>query len=104
MKSEGYAQGKVSGINLVQSNPSDYDLVTKADYEKAIEPSSSVDSNSTPYTFDWFYQPNRGWMFTNDQTFPYFYDNNTTDWLYFENGTEKPRYYEYKSKAWIIFE
>ena len=101
---QGYAQGKVSGINLVQSNPIDYDLVTKADYENAIEPSSSVDSNSTPYTIDWFYQPNRGWMFTNDQTFPYFYDNNTTDWLYFENGTEKPRYYEYKSKAWIIFE
>ena len=59
------------------------------------------ETNSKPYTNDWFY---RGWMWTSDSTFPYFYDQNTTDWLHFENGNSKPTFYEYKTKKWIRIE
>ena len=62
------------------------------------------DTKSTLYKSERFYLPNRGWMWTNNSTFPYFFDQNTSDWLHFENGNTKPTFYEYKTKQWIQIE
>lgn len=62
------------------------------------------DSNSTPYTPDWFFLPERGWMWTQPSAYPYFYDGSTNSWLYFKSGHEKPRFYDYGKKEWISIE
>ena len=91
-------------VNYISENPTKFSLVEKAKYDQAMNSYPAQETNSTPYTNDWFYLPKRGWMWTSDSTFPYFYDQNTTDWLHFENGNSKPTFYEYKTKKWIRIE
>ena len=61
-------------------------------------------ATETPYTDGWFYLPDRGWLFTNIGSYPYFYDSNASNWLYFQSGGEKPRFYNYGSQSWITIE
>ncbi len=91
-------------VNYISENPTKFSLVEKAKYDQAMNAYPAQDTNSTPYTNDWFYLPNRGWMWTNSDTYPYFFDQNTSDWLHFENGNSKPTFYEYKTKKWIRIE
>ena len=56
---------------------------------------------STPYSNGWFYLENYGWLFTNYSVYPYFYDQSTTSWLYFQSGNNIPRFYHYNTKTWI---
>jgi hypothetical protein len=89
-------------LNYVSENPSKFSLVKKSTHDDAMAVYPNKDSNSSPYTNDWFYVPERGWMWTNTSSYPYIFDSNTSDWLYFESGNEKPTFYEYKSKSWIL--
>ena len=91
-------------VNYISENPTKFSLVEKTKYDEAMNSYPAQDTNSTPYTSEWFYLPNRGWMWTNNSTFPYFFDQNTSDWLHFENGNTKPTFYEYKTKQWIQIE
>jgi hypothetical protein len=89
----------------VTSNPSAYNLVTKSSYDQMMsELMSASDSNATHYTEGWFYLPSRGWMWTDRSVYPYFYDSEDNDWMYFQSGNEKPRFYRYKTKAWLTIE
>ena len=45
-----------------------------------------------------------GWLYTNQSTYPYFYDALTKHWIYFDATSEKPRYYNYQSKEWMLVE
>ena len=49
--------------------------------------------NSLPHTFEWFYQPGMGWLWTNSNVFPYFYQNSLGDegggWLYFSQLSDQ---------------
>jgi hypothetical protein len=91
-------------VDYISKNPTEFSLVEKTKYDQAMNAYPAQDTNSTPYTSEWFYLPNRGWMWTNNSTFPYFFDQNTSDWLHFENGNTKPTFYEYKTKKWIRIE
>lgn len=91
-------------VNFISENPTKFSLVEKTKYDQAMNAYPAQDTNSTPYTNDWFYLPNRGWMWTSSDTYPYFYDQNTSNWLHFENGNSKPTFYEYKTKKWIRIE
>ena len=62
------------------------------------------DSNASAYTPDWFYIPERGWMWTEKKIFPWFYDQNSSNWMYFQSGRESPTFYHYGSKEWITVE
>ena len=79
-------------------------FVTKAKYDEAMASYPAQESNATPYTNDWFYVPERGWLWTNKSTFPYLFDSNSSDWLHFESGNDIPTFYEYKTKSWVRFE
>lgn len=59
------------------------------------------DTNTTPYTDGWFFIPDHGWLWTIKQAYPWFYDANSSDWLYFKQGGSQPRFYEYASKKWV---
>jgi hypothetical protein len=89
---------------LVTTNPSAYELVTKAEHEQAIESAKNEDSNASPYTPDWFFIPERGWMWTDKKVFPWFYDADSSNWLYFKTGEEKPTFYHDGKKQWIVIE
>ena len=96
---------KAEGENFVTSNPSAYDLVTKSAYDQMVDDMIKAQSaNATHYTEGWFYLPNRGWMWTNHSSYPYFYDAEDKDWMYFQSGEEKPRFYRYKTKTWLTIE
>lgn len=90
------------GKNSVTSNPSVYNLVTKSSYDQMVqEMIESQNANSTHYTEGWFYNPSRGWMWTNLSAYPYFYDATDKDWMYFQPGNDKPKFYRYKTKTWL---
>ena len=116
-KAEGVEEGKLIGLNegnvigrsegeqSVTSNPSAYNLVTKSAYDQMVDDMIKAQSaNATHYTEGWFYLPNRGWMWTNFSAYPYFYDAEDKDWMYFQSGEEKPRFYRYKTKSWLTIE
>jgi hypothetical protein len=112
-KVEGFTEGKT----LVTNDPASYSLVTQSAYDQGIEAAKKAareestndfkdmltdqDSNSTPYTPDWFYIPERGWMWTNNNVYPNIYDKNTSSWMYFKPGKDKPTYYHHKDRRWI---
>ena len=97
--------GKSEGELSVISNPSAYDLVTKSAYNQMVDDMIKAQStNATHYTEGWFYLPNRGWIWTNHSSYPYFYDAEDKDWMYFQSGEEKPRFYRYKTKTWVKIE
>ena len=90
--------------SLVTTNPSAYELVTRAEHELAIESAKNEGSNASPYTPDWFFIPERGWMWTDKKIFPWFYDADSSNWLYFKTGEEKPTFYHEGKKQWIDIE
>ena len=115
-KSEGVLEGKA----LVTSNPASYSLVTQSVYNQAIESAKKTareeaskgfqdifqnqDSNASPYARDWFYMPERGWMWTKPKVFPWLYDKKSSNWMYFQSGHENPRFYHYGTKEWMTLD
>ena len=72
--------------------------------EDSAEYIGSKNTPATHYTEGWFYNPSRGWMWTNRDAYPYFYDATDKDWMYFQSGNEKPKFYRYKTKTWLTVE
>jgi hypothetical protein len=95
------ATSRTEGEQSVLDNPSAYNLFTSEQYEEALQ---SQDTNATPYTPNWFYIPDQGWMWTQKSTYPYFYDANSSNWMYFQSGHENPRFYHYGTKEWMTLE
>ena len=90
---------------LILSNPSAYNLVTQSAYdEKMNELMSASDIKVTPYTTDWFYLPNRGWLWTTGAEYPFFFDNTSEAWMYFQSGYDSPRFYHYGTKEWMTLD
>jgi uncharacterized repeat protein (TIGR02543 family) len=101
------------------SNDSDGDgLTDKEETERGLNPNSSdkaiIDAvmelkgmkadNVTPIVNDWYYVPNRGWFWTSKDVYPYTYSVEDNDWMYFQSGNERPKFYRYKTKDWVTFE
>jgi alpha-tubulin suppressor-like RCC1 family protein len=76
---------------------SDKNVIDDVMQMKGVSP-----EDMTPFVHGWFYSPSMGWLWTNRETFPYIYDSNSKSWMYFQTGNEKPRFYHYGSKSWIV--
>ena len=132
-KTAGITEGNASGIVYVQANTSAYNLYTEADKNASVESAKTTaraEATATlqadlaskglslisyveqiefskPYTQNWFYQPGMGWMWTDEDTFPYIYlvkaANETGSWLYFGqlSGQDSASFYDYVSESWI---
>ncbi|OUU12291.1 MAG: hypothetical protein CBC00_02430 [Verrucomicrobia bacterium TMED40] len=65
-------------------------------------------SSATPYTPSWLYLEQLGWIWTNNSTFPYFYkapsSSQAGSWLFFEEGSAPPRFYDFQAQLWMIIE
>jgi uncharacterized repeat protein (TIGR02543 family) len=102
-RTNALAEGRTAGIAAVKADPTAHNLVTKGAYDHMVEQliNSSDSGSTTPYTDGWFYYPNRGWMWTNRTSYPYFYDSSTKAWMYFKSGEDKPKFYHYGTKTWV---
>jgi hypothetical protein len=84
-----------NGMNPISSD--------KAMIDKISQILNSVSYGTTPYTNGWFFDEERGWLYTHKSIYPYFYDHSTKGWMYFQAGGDSPRYYHYNTKKWITF-
>ena len=101
----GTNSGIKQGENRVIGNPQEYSLVSKSEYDSKVEELiESISNDNTPYTSGWFYVSSRGWIFSNQEVFPYFFDSLTSSWMYFQSGQEKPTFYHYDDKIWIVID
>ena len=89
-------------------NSSDKQVVD-AVYNYFFEKDGSVGRNlvpATPHTYNWYYQPQWGWLWTNEKAFPYVYRSSAggqaSGWLYFSEKSANPiRFYYYSAKKWV---
>ena len=44
-----------------------------------------------------------GWLYTDKNVFPYFYDATTKNWLFFDDSTGTPKFYDFQKNAWLGF-
>ena len=44
------------------------------------------------------------WRWSSPEVYPYFFDNKTSSWMYFESDSDESRFYHYGTKQWIIAE
>jgi hypothetical protein len=88
-------------LNLVRDNPSVISTNPASGYQDLL---LGRNSNATPYTPSWFYMPNQGWMWSQKGVYPYFFDANSSNWMYFQSGHENPRFYHYGTKEWMTLE
>ena len=59
-----------------------------------------------PYTHNWYYQPDMGWMWTSASSFPYIFksskDGSSGSWMYFSEQTSSPiRMYDFERSRWV---
>ena len=97
----GEMVGKAEGEQSVINNPSAYQLVSLSAYEDLMQ---SFYNDPTPYTPGWFYMPDQGWVWSNKDVYPWFYDRASSNWMYFQSGHENPRFYHYGTKEWMNLE
>ena len=102
-KTNAVSQATTNGIQSVLSNPSAFNLFTQTDFEDELQTiQSSADANMTPYTHGWFYTPEPVGYGLKNAVFPWIYDANTTDWLYFKNGSELPGFMSISARNGLI--
>ena len=122
------AEGNATGVAYVQANPSSYNLYSEADRnaskaqgvvegkatlraEMAAQGLSSIaflnNISAKPYTHDWYYQPEWGWLWTNEANFPFVYRAGIGEtpgtWLYFSHNPEQSgvSFYDYSQAKWV---
>ena len=100
-RNEGISEGEMR----VLSNPDEFSLVSRDEYDEMIKSLIDLsDNDSTPYTSGWFFIAERDWIYTNVDIFPYFFDSHTEGWMYFKSGFESPTFYLYAEQEWITFQ
>lgn len=84
-------------IQAIEKNPLAFNI-------SPINIVASQDANATPYTNNWFFLPSLGWIWNDKNTFPYFYNASDENWMFFEAGSDIPRFYSYKAKEWFYLD
>ena len=101
-----FADSDQDGISDFDEINNDMNPVSsdKVMIDKISQILNSVSYGTTPYTNEWFFDEERGWIYTHKSIYPYFFDNSTKGWMYFQAGGDSPRYYHYDTKKWITFD
>ena len=127
------SEGNTSGIAYVQANLSSYNLYTEVEKNASVNTATTAGkaeglatvqadmaskglsvltyidqmNTSKPYTYEWFYQPGMGWMWTSENVFPFVYQvkvgAEVGAWLYFGQLSEQASasFYDYGTETWI---
>jgi hypothetical protein len=96
---KGYAQGLTEGALSAK---------LKVREELSTDGFSSVKAftqQARPHTRNWYYQPQWGWLFTNEQAFPYVLRvrDGKSEWLFFGDYADLPEasFYDEATKSWV---
>ena len=131
-RNDAFKDGNDSGIAYVQANPGTYNLFTsteKAAAETAAKATGVTEGLATvqadmatqglslvtyldkisakPHTYNWYYQPEWGWLWTNEENFPFVYKASSGEtpgtWLYFSQLSDQPAasFYDYSQEKWV---
>jgi hypothetical protein len=60
------------------------------------------ETEHSPYTHGWFYNPNQGWLWSDKSVYPYFFKTDM-GWIYFKSGYSTPRFYNFTAQKWFSF-
>ena len=60
------------------------------------------ETEHSPYTDGWFYNPNQGWLWSDKSVYPYFFKTDM-GWIYFKSGYSTPRFYNFTAQKWFSF-
>ena len=56
----------------------------------------------SPKSGVWLWKENLGWLWTNEEFYPFLYQNTSASWLYFYGASQgKPLFYDYKDERWL---
>jgi hypothetical protein len=127
-RTAGITEGNASGIAYVQANLSSYDLYTEVEKNASVataraEGLATVQADmaaqglslvtyldeisAKPHTYNWYFQPEWGWLWTNEENFPFVYKAGSGEtagtWLYFSQLPDQPAasFYDYSLKQWV---
>ncbi len=126
VRKKAFEQGIKEGQVRILENPSDFSLITEANmsesmellqeaYELSLEgvrkkafehgfkegekkTLTNNDQNISKiiYPNGWFFTEKMGWLWTNNETYPWFYSAENSDWIYFKDR----RYYSRLKESW----
>ena len=103
---EGQLKGKRQGIKIVKTNPAMYGLTPFLPELPVLE---KGDKSRASTNNQWHYQPEWGWLWTNEEIFPYVYlagtGGKTPGWYYLPEVSGKSRsFYSYAKEEWATFD
>ena len=103
---EGQLKGKRHGIKIVKTNPAMYGLTPFLPELPVFE---KGDKSRASTNNQWHYQPEWGWLWTNEEIFPYVYlagtGGKTPGWYYLPEVSGKSRsFYSYAKEEWTTFD
>jgi hypothetical protein len=99
-KAEELKSLETATISNIISNPSVYNFVKGSTYDK-LEEILTTQNSKYPFFLDgWFYLPGRGWIYTNDDAFPFIYSESDNNWFYIISTNDGVLFYNYSSKQW----
>ena len=103
---EGQLKGKRQGIKIVKTNPAMYGLTPFLPELPVLE---KGDKSRASTNNQWHYQPEWGWLWTNEEIFPYVYlagtGGKTPGWYYLPEVSGKSRsFYSYAKEEWTTFD
>ena len=90
-------------LNLVtqnENNKSRYEFYFHKDNLEVFKSLSDLTCDK-PYTNGWYYTFKDGWLWTNEEVFPFIYRNSDGGWLYFYGRDEGSKFYDYNNKAFV---
>ena len=90
-------------LNLVtqnENNKSRYEFYFHKDNLEVFKSLSDLTCDK-PYTNGWYYTSKDGWLWTNEEVFPFIYRNSDGGWLYFYGRDEGSKFYDYNNKAFV---
>jgi cyclophilin family peptidyl-prolyl cis-trans isomerase len=102
LKNEVKSFGGFKGTELIRTP------VGEANATRLVDalPIQPVNSHASPHTYGWYFQPEWGWIWTSEKTFPYVYlaggNGQGAGWLMFREGSAAPVYfYSFAEKKWV---
>jgi hypothetical protein len=96
--STGATQGKAEGEKEVMVNLGSQGLAAITHHDEL---------KVRPHTENWYYQPGWGWLWTNENTFPFVYKAGNPaspgSWLYFGLLPDQPTamFFDYSQEKWV---
>jgi cyclophilin family peptidyl-prolyl cis-trans isomerase len=102
LKNEVKSFGGFKGTELIRTPLGEANATRLVD----ALPIQPVDSSASPHTYGWYFQPEWGWIWTSEKTFPYVYlaggNGQGAGWLMFREGSAAPVYfYSFAETKWV---